>query len=830
MARQHRSIGRWLAARSSRASALVVGLAISAATFAFVAGANAQQSNVKVPSETVEVPARRVDFSGAQAAPAAPGIETVLPRPRVPGGYEALRQLRQKSPTSGSRGEPVPAKPQGALGAADPKSILANCTGPSGGSFAPSDVHGAVSPTSIVVVTNANLNAYNRNTCLSAGSVSLNALFGAVAGEQFFDPQVLWDSGTGRFIVTAESFVSGNLNQRQGWAISNDAAGTSYSVYTINIINGASFFCVPAANAFWDYPHVGSVNGVNPKWMITANIFPSGGGFFSNLLTFDKKPTLTGAPVTASCSTNFQGNLTPTAVHDDNNIAYLLSTGSGLGSAFKRYAYDTGLSTITVTPDIAITPWTLPPTDPPQPNGVTLDGIDGRFVSQTIQRGDYLWNTHSINVGGTWTAHVYQLSTTATAPLMVRQLFTAGDDHIFNASIAVNSHWAFVSTTRTLPSAGAPTGNAASVTFNGPNNLVPGWNFEIAATSAFQFTGCTACRWGDTSSTQIDPLDGSTAWAFNQIATGTTQFNWGTNISRHSGPIDWRLRTGHFNFNFPTDSKNDLLWRSNTGIVHFWLMNGLAAPLATVSTATVPLDWGIVGVGNFDGVGGADLLWRNVNGDVYMWLMNGTAISSQGSLGNVTRDWKVAATGDFNADGKRDILWRNYNGDVYVWFMNGLSVASQASLGNVSPAWWVESTGNFDGAGGQDIVWRHASGDVYVWLMNGSTISAQANLGNVSPNWSIVNVGDFNGDGKTDILWRNTVTGDVFIWLMNGTSILSQLPVGNVPLNWYIATAGDFDGDGRDDIIWRNTLDGNVQEWRMNSQTVLGTIGLGLIP
>jgi hypothetical protein len=87
--------------------------------------------------------------------------------------------------------------------------------------------------------------------------------------------------------------------------------------------------------------------------------------------------------------------------------------------------------------------------------------------------------------------------------------------------------------------------------FKGSNSSTAGWNFNTIATSPTQFTNdgnesaCNStsrgsCRWGDYSSTQIDPSTPSTAWGFNQLVSSSTtfgvgsQFNWDTRGARRN--------------------------------------------------------------------------------------------------------------------------------------------------------------------------------------------------------------------------------------------------------------------------------------------------------
>src|SRR4051812_3772411 len=77
--------------------------------------------------------------------------------------------------------------------------------------------------------------------------------------------------------------------------------------------------------------------------------------------------------------------------------------------------------------------------------------------------------------------------------------------------------------------------NPSMIVLKGPAASATGWVYDTIATSASQFTGCgttRGCRWGDYSATQIDnttsAAGGPRAWGFNQLETGTSQFNWGT--------------------------------------------------------------------------------------------------------------------------------------------------------------------------------------------------------------------------------------------------------------------------------------------------------------
>lgn len=478
-------------------------------------------------------------------------------------GYERVEEPR-RSPTpdaelkaikGGSRSEATPDEANEAdtaaadTGAAEaaPRAVLANCTTNIPTGSAPPDIHGAASPSNLVVVTNRDIGIYSRATCGIVSRVSLASFFGSFSiptSESLFDPRVLYDRPAGRCIVLVESRNSGNTDQFLYVAASTNSSCTSWRRirFVLSRVSPAALFCKAAASDFYDYPNVGYNSR---RIVVTANNFPTAGSTYGSVISIDKTALYGTATVTAACFRSGLGtNLAPSIVGDASTSLFILSPGSGSGSTITRRRLDTTTNTLVSTASISIPAWTAPP-DAVQPNGQKVDTLDGRFQSATKQIGSNLWQIHTVSVGGFARMRWYKLSTTGTSPLFTRTPSTStcsGAEHLFNPSIDTNSTFsgspAFVSYSRTCPG-NATVGRAAFLISRGANDSNAGWVFNTIATSTTNFatdgfgTACSStsrgsCRWGDYSSVQIDPLNVTRAWGFNQLVNGTTQFDWAT--------------------------------------------------------------------------------------------------------------------------------------------------------------------------------------------------------------------------------------------------------------------------------------------------------------
>lgn len=410
--------------------------------------------------------------------------------------------------------------------------------------FAPSDIHGAAGAKVLVVVTNVDIGVYSKSTCALISRVPLKTFFGTfpdIDSQTLISPRVIYDRTKGLFFVTAASTPSGatGTDQYQYFAVSTTASAVSWHRFRIALSAGPSVrFCKRQLTSVWDYP----VAGKNAKrWFITANDSLGSADMRGAVLVIDKAPTLTGVSPAVKCFSNLPYNISPPVVLDGNvgQSVFLAPRSDRL----LRYNHASGSNvpgdTLVTGPAYPIATWGLAP-DAVQPNAQRLDTLDGRFQGPSIQSRDRVWNIHTVASGGGPAIRWYRLKRTASTTLSTHT-FTSG--HLFNPSFTTGSGIdgapAFITASRTIPSCTTQSCRASMLTFSGPNSTSSGWTATLAGTSSNNFMttdgtmACNAsargaCLWGSYSAISVDPNEAGTAWGFNQLINGFTQFDWGT--------------------------------------------------------------------------------------------------------------------------------------------------------------------------------------------------------------------------------------------------------------------------------------------------------------
>ena len=283
------------------------------------------------------------------------------------------------------------------------------------------------------------------------------------------------------------------------------------------------------------------------------------------------------------------------------------------------------------------------------------------------------------------------------------------------------------------------------------------------------------------------------------------------------------VQPGAVHNDFNGDSRSDILWRNDNGMVTDWLSTGSGFSNNTAFQINADANWQIIGTGDFNGDGRADILWRSDVGTVTNWLgePNG-GFSNNWTNFNMHADasWHIIGTGDFNGDGRDDIMWRSDGGTITNWLAqpNGAFSNNWTNFNmHADASWHIIGTGDFNGDGRADILWRSDGGTITNWLAqpNGGFANNSANFTiNAGTNWHISGIGDFNGDGLSDMLWRSD-SGTVTDWLgqSNGGFFNNWANFTvQADASWHIIDTGDFNGDGLDDVLWQSDS-GQISDW-----------------
>jgi len=354
-------------------------------------------------------------------------------------------------------------------------------------------------------------------------NVSLNSFFGYGA-TTLFDPRVVFDHVYNRWIVAAEAFPESATVQRQFIAVStsSNAAGSYFKYnFDVNIFNNSEF---------WDYPQLGFDD---TAILLTANIF-NPGYVGSRIFQVSKHRMYAGKAVTPCFwfggPLNF-ATIAPPLVRDLNNQTWFASaaTSSSIVRVTRWTALDRVCDIFLGTTDIPVGAYVAPPNAPQPGTAQQLDTLDARFVNAGTQRGNFLYNIHSIDFGGA-ALRYYKLNVPTGTAAQNITFFSSGISSDFNGSVAVNDVGnVYVTFSR------SDTATFPQVRFAGKQDADAGFGLGTVFTSPSSLTGNSAGggvqRWGDYSSITIDPTSPNHAWGTNEKvnAGGGT---WGSRIFR----------------------------------------------------------------------------------------------------------------------------------------------------------------------------------------------------------------------------------------------------------------------------------------------------------
>jgi hypothetical protein len=360
---------------------------------------------------------------------------------------------------------------------------------------------------------------------------TLNSLAG-YATESLFDPRIIYDPAWNRFVITADAFAESSSVQYEVVMVSKtgNAAGAYYVYFT-----NSRGWC-GGTNPFWDYPQLGQTQDAI---VLTGNCFNSSGEQ-PDVFGIAKAPIYNGqgwsVPVFGRPG---EGTLTPANVVDNRPTNFLVSTNqhmvgfqdpqSGGYASIPSDNVISGFQTFAVPRSAGQRGCTT--------TSCHLDTSDGRFIQDSTQFGDQLWNVATYGFSGTngsfATPYWGEFSIAGHNTTQHGSLITTacGDD--YNASVGLTTadkvwfNWTHTDP-RTCADAGTfvaqmEAGRTSATASGAVDNIVDAFDSPAELTGDFD-PNFGLQRWGDTSSVSV--LNANEAYTVNNSVVDAN--NWGT--------------------------------------------------------------------------------------------------------------------------------------------------------------------------------------------------------------------------------------------------------------------------------------------------------------
>lgn len=402
------------------------------------------------------------------------------------------------------------------------------------GTVIPPDTVGAVGPDHLVSFLNSEVGFFEKTgTLLNPGTslrdfwlplISGNNLPDDPSRPKVFDPKVIFDTGSGRFVAVT---LDGRLpTDNSSWVLLAVSLGSDPTL-------GWNAWALPADNTgvTWaDFPGLG-VDDNNV--FITANLFDAGDNFRNSkifrvpktqLLSLPQTPTLERTEFTDPGFTLQPAHSLGTATSE----YFVAEAGFVIGARrFLEILAVTGappalisLGTVEVSP--------YPAAALPVGPQTQIDTGDTRILN-AVQRNGRVYATHTVsNATNTITEVAWYEIVPSSPPVLAQQgRVSAPTRFYYYPSIAVNANSDIA-----LGFSGSSATEFPGGYYTARLNSDPlGTTRPVALLKAglapyFKTFGGTSNRWGDYSATVVDPTDNLTFWTLQEYARTAT--GWGT--------------------------------------------------------------------------------------------------------------------------------------------------------------------------------------------------------------------------------------------------------------------------------------------------------------
>ncbi|RMG39295.1 MAG: hypothetical protein D6725_05435 [Planctomycetota bacterium] len=408
----------------------------------------------------------------------------------------------------------------------------------------PPDCGIAVSPTHVVVTTNAKLKFFDR-TGAQTGSFSWSSFFGGVRPSNTFtsDPKVLYDPDSGRFFVMIVAIRGSDFKTWYLVAVSDDAnpSGTWAKYALDSTLNGQN-----STNNWSDYPGF----GVDSQTvLITANMFSrtTGAYRYVKIRILNKQELI-----------NFAATLTWTDIWNvtdpDGGVAFTIQPAQHYGANPFTFLADTNPSSKVTVFGIQdplgsatlfkksrnVGNYNQPPAAEQPGGSPRLDTIDNRTYN-AVWRNNSIYFAHTVGASSQAAIQWYEVDTTDfpnSATLVQNGSIADPAANHFFPTIAVNA-----SGTVAIGFCRSSTSEFASIYYAAhmpadPAGQVGPLTLIHAGTVHYSGEGGSVVRWGDYSGTVVDP-DDQTFWHFNEYP------------NPNNNGAGWRVWVQHFSVGAP---------------------------------------------------------------------------------------------------------------------------------------------------------------------------------------------------------------------------------------------------------------------------------------
>lgn len=430
----------------------------------------------------------------------------------------------------------------------NPPSLATNFQGITDTGWIPPDTDGAVGPNHVVSAVNGGVLIQNR-TGGAISQVSLNAFWASVLPSgNSFDPRILYDRFNNRWITSAvDNSSSAASSLLLGVSATSDPTGSWF----------LRRYDADADNNEWaDYPTM----GFNKNWItIGLNMFQIGGGFTRpQVYAIDKMALYGGGPGTgvfwgSLSSTDYGFTIMPATTEDNTTDTQYLARvwGQTGGSGYLALHTITGpvgsptLSAAYAFPQAAGAGWSGSAgvtNIGPQLGGNPLNIGDDRIHGLVYRAGE-LWVSHHIFLpaGGPNRAAVQWWNlTAASGGVLQRGRIDSGSSatSFGYPTIAVNGNEdALVGYSRFGTSQYPSANYAFRYGTDAAGTLQADTLLKAGESNYLRVDGVGRNRWGDYSSTHVDPVNGTDLWTIQEYArAGNTWGTWWARLSPQGTP------------------------------------------------------------------------------------------------------------------------------------------------------------------------------------------------------------------------------------------------------------------------------------------------------